>query len=107
MKLTLVSMSASWFFGVNIFDSDLLFQVNSVEQPIKRNSVGCGHMSHCWTSSFDDHLDESFVVFKKNCTTETHLEKNVFCWVRYPHITIAQTHAFSLLMEWSLVPQVC
>ena len=27
-------------FGVNIFDFDLRFQVNSVEQPVKGNSVG-------------------------------------------------------------------
>ena len=51
-------------FGVNTFDLDLWFQINSVEQPIKRNSVVSGHVSHCWTSFFDDHLDDSFVVFK-------------------------------------------
>ena len=56
-------MSASWFFGVNIFDLDLWFQVDSVEQPIKSNSVGPGNMSHCWTPAFDNHLDDSFVVF--------------------------------------------
>ena len=50
--------------GINIFDLDLWFQVDSVQQPIKRNSVGPGHVSHCWTSSFDNHLDDSFVVFK-------------------------------------------
>ena len=32
--------------GVHIFDVDLRFQVDSVEQPIKRNSVGSGHVSH-------------------------------------------------------------
>ena len=44
-----------WILGV---------QVNSVEQPVKSNSVGSGNMSQCKTSAFDDHLDHSFVVFK-------------------------------------------
>ena len=51
-------------FGVNVFHLDLRFQVNSVEQQIKRNSVGSGCVSHCWTSSSDTHLDDSFIVFK-------------------------------------------
>ena len=38
--------------------------MDSVNLPIKRNSMGSGHVSHCWTSSFDNHLDDSFVVFK-------------------------------------------
>ena len=50
--------------GVNIIDLDLRFQVNSVEQPIKSNSVGPGNMSHCGASSSNDHLDHCFVVFK-------------------------------------------
>ena len=37
-----VSMSASCFFGVKIFDLDLWFQVNSVKYPIKCNSLGLG-----------------------------------------------------------------
>ena len=49
---------------LNIFDLDLWFQVDSVEQPIKRNSVGPWRVSHCWTSSSATHLDDSFVVFK-------------------------------------------
>ena len=46
-------MSASWFFGVNMFDFDLGFQIDPVEQAMKSNSVGSGHVSHDWTSSFD------------------------------------------------------
>ena len=38
-------------FGVNVFDLDLGVQIDSVEQPIKRNSVGPGNMSHCRASS--------------------------------------------------------
>ena len=51
-------------FGVNVFDLDLRFQVHSVEQLIKSNSVGSGNMSHCQASSLYDHLDHCFVVFK-------------------------------------------
>ena len=32
-------------FGVNIFDLDLCVQIDSVKQPIKRDSMGTGHMS--------------------------------------------------------------
>ena len=32
-------------FFVNIFDLDLWFQIDSVKQPIKRNSVGSGRVS--------------------------------------------------------------
>ena len=51
-------------FGVNIFDLDLGFQIDSVEQPVKSNFVGSRHMSHRKTSSFDYYYDHSFVVFK-------------------------------------------
>ena len=51
-------------FGVNKFDLDLGFQLDSVKQPIKSNSVSSGHVFHCWTSSCDNHLDDGFVVFK-------------------------------------------
>ena len=51
-------------FGVDVFDLDLGILINSIEQPIKRNSVGPGNMSHCGTPSFYDHLDHCFVVLK-------------------------------------------
>ena len=51
-------------FGVNICDLDLGVQVNSVEQPVKSNSVGSRHVSHCWTSSLNDHFDHNFVIFE-------------------------------------------
>ena len=51
-------------FGVNIFDLGFWFKVDSVQQQIKRSYVGSGHVCHCWTSSFDNHLDDSFIVFK-------------------------------------------
>ena len=57
-------MSASWFFGVDVFDLDFGVQINSIEPPIKSNSVGSGNMSHCRTSAFHNHLDYSFIVLK-------------------------------------------
>ena len=33
-------------FGVILFDLDLGFQIDSIKQPIKCNSVGSGNMSH-------------------------------------------------------------
>ena len=50
--------------GVNAIDLDLVVQIGSIEQPVKSNSVGPGNMSHCGTSSLDDHLDHCFVVFE-------------------------------------------
>ena len=38
-------------FGVNVFDLDFGVQIDSIEQPIKNNSVGSGNMSHCGTPS--------------------------------------------------------
>ena len=38
--------------GVDAFDLDFGVQINSIEQPIKSNSVGPGNMSHRWTSAF-------------------------------------------------------
>ena len=64
VKFLLVRMSASWFFGVNVFDLDFWVQIDSIEQPIKSNSVGSGYVSHCGISSFYDHFDHCFVVFK-------------------------------------------
>ena len=51
-------------FGVNGPYQNLKVQVNSVTQPIKRNSVGSWHMSHSWTPALDYHFDHGFIVFK-------------------------------------------
>ena len=51
-------------FGVDVFDLDFGVQINSIEQPIKSNSVGSEDVSHCRTSAFDNHLDYSFIVLK-------------------------------------------
>ena len=50
--------------GVNIFDLDLGVQINSVQQPIKRNSVASGNIPQRWTYAFDDHVGHRFIVFE-------------------------------------------
>ena len=90
-------------FENNIFDVDLSFEIDSVEQIIKRYSVGSGHVSHCWTSSFDYHFEDSFIV-SKNVQTEIHCEKNVCWWVRSPNLTIDQhLKGFFQLSCWSWI----
>ena len=60
----MVRMSASWFFGVHIFDLDFGFQLDPVEQPVKSNPSGSGYVSHRQTSSFTYHFDDGSVIFK-------------------------------------------
>ena len=50
--------------GVDVFDLDFGVQINSIEQPLKSNSVGSGDVSHCRTSAFDNRFDYSFIVLK-------------------------------------------
>ena len=64
MKISLCQYVRELVCGVNVFDLDLGVQIDSIEQPIKSNSVGSGNMSHCRASSLYDHLDHCFVVFK-------------------------------------------
>ena len=65
VKLPLLSVCARWFlmstYLIWIFEFNLIL---SNEQPVKHNSVGPGYVSHWWTSSSDNHLDDCFVVFK-------------------------------------------
>ena len=51
-------------FGVNVPYWNLRIQVDSVKQPIKSNYVGSWHMSHCWTHTFEFHLNHGFIVLK-------------------------------------------
>ena len=51
-------------FGVDVLDLDFWVQIDSIEQPIKCNSVSPGNMSHCGTPSLNDHLNHCFVVLK-------------------------------------------
>ena len=53
------------FFGVNKFDLDCgVLQFNPIKQPIQRNSLGSGHVSHRRTSALYDHFGHSLTVFK-------------------------------------------
>ena len=61
-------------FGVDIFDSNLWIQIDSVKQPVKSNSVGSGFVSRCWTSAFADHFNHCFAVLKK-CTASHRIGK--------------------------------
>ena len=61
-EISLAQHVCELVFGVNVFDLDLGVQIDSIEQPIKSNSVGSGNMSHCRASSLYDHLDHCFVV---------------------------------------------
>ena len=71
-------------FGADILDLDfLVFQIDPVEQPIKRNSVGCRYVSHCWTSVFDDHLNHGFVNLKD--TASYQIEKTSRSTSRHRH----------------------
>ena len=51
-------------FGVNVTDLDFWVQIDPVKQPIQSNSVGTGHVSHCGTSTFDNHFDHRLIVLK-------------------------------------------
>ena len=62
VKLPL-SVSASWFFMSTYLIWILWVRVDSVQHPIKCNSMGSGHVSH-WSQAFDDHLDHRFLTFK-------------------------------------------
>ena len=50
--------------GVDVFDLDFWVKIDSIEQPIKSNSMSSGNMSHCWTSACHNHFDHSLIVFK-------------------------------------------
>ena len=83
-------------FGVNIFDLDLGFQVDSCKKPIKSNSVSSRQMSLCGTSSFDYHFDHNFVVFENE---QLKLTLRRLCVERYViHVTQLINLLFSLDM---------
>ena len=65
-RSSLCQLVGELVFGFNIFDFDLSVQVGSATKPIKRNSVGSGYVSHCWTSALDDHLDHRFIILQNN-----------------------------------------
>ena len=96
VKFPLVRTSASWFFGVDVLDLDLWFQIDSIEQPIKRNSVGPGNMSHCGTSS----LDHWFVVLKH--IQQSFLMRRLDVWGNTVNI-IHNIEQSSRLLAWLVI----
>ena len=94
-KFPLVNMSASWFFGVDVFDLDFGVQIDSIKQPIKGNSVGPGNMSHCRTSSLHDHLDYCFVVFWD--IQHNFLTRRIYVWGNKINIVQVIDHSMRLL----------
>ena len=64
VKLPPVYMSARWFKVSTCLSWILGVQTDSVKQPIWRNSVDSGHVSHCRTSALHDHFGHSFIVFQ-------------------------------------------
>ena len=64
MKFPFVNMSAIWCLVSMCRIWILGSELNSVKQPIKGNSVGSWHVSHCWTPAFDYHLNHGFIVLK-------------------------------------------
>ena len=50
--------------GVNVVDLHFGVPINSIEQPIKNNSVSSGNVSHCGISVFHNHFDHSLIDFK-------------------------------------------
>ena len=64
MEFPLGQFVSEMVFGIDVFDLDFGVNINSIEQPIKHNSVDPGNVSHCRTSAFNDHLDHCFVVLK-------------------------------------------
>ena len=67
-----VNMFASWCMVPTYLMCISGVQINSVKQPIKSNSVGSGHMSHSWTSAFDD---QSRLHYPQRCTASHQIEK--------------------------------
>ena len=51
-------------FGVNVKDLNFWVQINPVKQPIQSKSLGPSNMSHCGTSTFDNHFDYRLIVLK-------------------------------------------
>ena len=64
VKLPFGQNTSMLVLGVNKFDLDFRVKINSVVQPIQRNSVGSGHVSHRWILAFRDHLITASLSFK-------------------------------------------
>ena len=66
---------------------DFGFLIDPINQPIKSDSLSSRHMSHCWTSSFNYHLDHSFTVLvqlrlslRRKCVLCAHKSTSLNWW---------------------------
>ena len=88
----LVSIYLIWIFGV---------QIDSIEQPIKSNSVGSGNTSHCRASSLYDHLDHCSVVFKH--IQHSFLTRRMDVWGNKINIVLIINHSMRFLFLFWVV----
>ena len=95
-EVSLAQYVCELVFGVNVFDLDFRVQIDSIEQPVKSNSVGSGNMSHCGASSLYNHLDHCFVVLK-NVEDRTELRR-----LRVRRNLINITQFKNVVMNWNL-----
>ena len=63
-EITFSQNDCELMFGINVPNLNFRIKICPVKQPIKRNSVGSWHMSHCGTSAFDYHLKHGFNILK-------------------------------------------
>ena len=83
-------------FGVNVLDLDFWVQIDSIEQPVKGNSVGPGNMSHCGTSAL------IIILITASLSSEKHRalhqnEKTSRSTKHNQHYSIQ-----SVVLDWSL-----
>ena len=88
-------------FGVDIFDLDVWFQIDSVKK--KQSRATFWVLDTCLIAGFVLSISfRSRLRCLQRCTTEIPLEKNVCWWVRNPRLTVVQPLAFSVqLVCWS------
>ena len=88
-------------FGINVSNLVFRIDINPVKQPIQSNSVGSWHMSHCWTSAFDYHLNYGFIILKD----KQHGIGTRMCSARWNVINIGQIEIG--VRGWNLFSIVC
>ena len=89
VKCPLLNKSASWVFGVNIFDLDLGVQVDSVKQPILRDSVG---------SRYDFGAEIIFLNDSNFWCVQSSITHNVAVHVPVLWPVFTHTHPFRMLL---------
>ena len=83
-------------FGINVLNLIFRTKINSVKPSIHNNSVGSCHMFHCWTSTFDNHLNHGFIVLK-------HIQQNIgtrMCPIWWNVINVDQMKSCRQVPPW-------